>query len=236
MPGGNLKYRYRVLTIGILLLFPVILLFSTLLKNRNYGLVSFLMVILALVPFFLQYEKKKPLAREWIPLVVMAALAAVGRVVFAPLPHFKPISAIIIVTAMVFGAEAGFLTGAISALASNLFFGQGPWTPWQMFAWGLIGFLAGLLSKQNRLNGTWQITLFGLFSGFLYGWIMNVWSAATMLMSQMSFHAFMALYLASLPNDLVHGISTVVFLMLIEKSWTAKLRRVKIKFGIIAGD
>ena len=236
MQRGVLKNKYRGIAALIVMLFPALLFLMTIFHNRNYGLISLIMVLLALIPFFIRYERKKPSAREWIPLVVMAALAAVGRMVFAPLPHFKPISAIIIITAMVFGAEAGFLTGAISALASNLFFGQGPWTPWQMFAWGLIGFLAGWLSKKNGLNKPWKIIVFGLVSGFIYGWIMNIWSAATMLMSRMSVYAFLTLYITSFPVDLIHGISTALFLVLIEKSWTAKLRRVKIKFGISTGE
>ena len=108
----------------------------------------------------------------------MAAIAAVGRAAFAFAPHFKPTSAIIIITAMVFGPEAGFLTGAIAALASNLFFGQGPWTPWQMFAWGLIGFLAGLLSKAGLLKKKWQLVVFGIACGYIYGWILNIWNGA----------------------------------------------------------
>ena len=106
-----------------------------------------------------------------IPLAVMAALAAVGRVAFAPVPFFKPTSAIIIITASVFGPEAGFLTGTMAALASNLFFGQGPWTPWQMFSWGMIGFLSGFLIKKNIINNKTKLYIFGSLTGFIYGWI-----------------------------------------------------------------
>lgn len=215
---------------------PAALVLHTLFDNRNFGLISFVVVTLGLIPFLMRYEQKKPPAREWIPLVVMAAIAAAGRFAFAPIPHFKPVSAIVIITAMVFGAEAGFLTGAMAALSSNLFFGQGPWTPWQMFAWGMVGFAAGILAKRGALSKRRQLCAFGLATGFLYGWIMNVWAASTMMMAEMNWHAFFFLYAASFPLDLLQGVSTVLFLLLLSDSWGAKLRRVQLKFGIRCGQ
>ena len=123
------KHRFKVLALLIVVIFPLSLIMYTLKDGRSYAFISMLFVILSIIPFLMIYEMKKPQAREWIPLAVMAALAAIGRVAFAPVPFVKPTSAIIIITASVFGPEAGFLTGAVSALASNLFFGQGPWTP-----------------------------------------------------------------------------------------------------------
>ncbi len=217
----------------VIFIFPALLLVFTLLGGKNYALTSVVMVILAMVPFLMLYEMKKPQAREWIPLAVMAAIAAVGRAAFAFIPHFKPVSAIIIITAMVFGPEAGFLTGAVSALASNLFFGQGPWTPWQMFAWGLIGFIAGLLSKAGLLKKKWQMFVFGMATGYIYGWILNIWSG-TGFLYELSWKSYLSLCAASFVPDTIHGVSTVVFLWLLSDSWGAKLRRVKTKFGILA--
>ena len=109
-------------------------------------LLGLLFLLASAIPFILVFDKKKPQARELVPIAVMAAIAVVGRTVFEiiPLPNFKPCSAIIIITAVAFGPEAGFLTGALTAFVSNFIFGQGPWTPWQMFTWGLVGFLAGV--------------------------------------------------------------------------------------------
>lgn len=230
-----IKHRFKVLTLLILVVFPISLILFTLYDNRSYALISMLFVILAMVPFLMIYEFKKPQAREWIPLAVMAALAAVGRVAFAPVPFFKPTSAIIIITASVFGAEAGFLTGAISALASNLFFGQGPWTPWQMFSWGIVGFLSGYIIKKNIINNKFKLYVFGAMSGFIFGWIMNIWTA-TGYMYEFSWKAFFALYISSFPTDLVHSIATVVFLKVLYDPWRAKLNRVKLKFGLIDLD
>lgn len=113
------------------------------------------------IPFFLVFEKKKPQARELVPIAVMAALGVVGRTLFSliPLPNFKPVSAIVIITAVAFGPETGFLTGALTGFLSNFIFGQGPWTPWQMFCWGMIGFVAGLLETGafSGVTGTGRI-------------------------------------------------------------------------------
>lgn len=225
-------YRLKVLAFLIIFIFPLTLMLYTLYDNRSYAIISLLFIILAMCPFLMIYEMKKPQAREWIPLAVMAALASVGRFAFAPIPFFKPTSAIIIITASVFGPEAGFLTGAISALASNLFFGQGPWTPWQMFSWGLIGFLSGYFIKKNIINNNFKLYSFGLISGFIFGWIMNLWTV-TGYVQEFSWSAFFAIYASSFPMDLIHGVSTVVFLKFLYKPWKAKLERVKVKFGLI---
>ena len=117
-------------------------------------LLGLLFLIASSIPFILVFDKKKPQAREMVPIAVMAAIAVVGRTVFSiiPLPNFKPCSAVIIITAIAFGPEAGFLTGALTGFVSNFIFGQGPWTPWQMFTWGLVGFLAGILKNAGVLR------------------------------------------------------------------------------------
>lgn len=114
-------------------------------------LLGLLFLLASAIPFILVFDKKKPQARELVPIAVMAAIGVVGRTVFEiiPLPNFKPCSAIIIITAVAFGPEAGFLTGALTGFVSNFIFGQGPWTPWQMFTWGLVGFLAGILKNAG---------------------------------------------------------------------------------------
>ena len=92
-----------------------------------------------MLPFFLVFENRRPQAREVVVIAVMAALAVAGRAAFFMLPQFKPTAAIVIIAGVGLGAEAGFLTGALAGFVSNFFFGQGPWTPWQMFAFGIPG-------------------------------------------------------------------------------------------------
>ena len=118
---------------------------------RKYYLISLVIVLYALLPFFMAFEGRKPEVRELVVLATMIALATAGRAAFFMTPSFKPIIAIVIISAIAFGAEAGFLVGSMTMLVSNFLFGQGPWTPWQMFAMGFIGFLSGILYRLRIL-------------------------------------------------------------------------------------
>ncbi|MDR3544025.1 MAG: ECF transporter S component [Desulfosporosinus sp.] len=225
------KYT-KAVRIMLIILLPLLLVLSTFSGDKNYGLLSVVFVILAMVPFFLRFEKRRPEARELVVIAVMAALAALGRVAFAPIPNFKPTSAIIIITALAFGPEAGFLTGAIAAIASNIFFGQGPWTPWQMFCWGMIGFVAGILRNAGFLKGRLSVSIFGLLSGFAFGWVMNLWFIIGFI-NPITWQAIIATYLSSFWLDFTNAVSTLIFLLVLAKPWLKKLDRIKVKFGLM---
>ena len=109
---------------------------------------SFALLGVALVAGFAWYERSHPTARVLALIATLAALAALGRVAFAPLPNVKPTTDIVLLTGYVLGGAPGFAVGAVAALASNVFFGQGPWTPWQMVGWGAAG-LAGAGSPDS---------------------------------------------------------------------------------------
>lgn len=122
--------RRILFVIGLLV--AVVVLFwigIVLYKDRAYNLISIILMVLACVPFYTAYEKKEGDIRRMVIVATMTALAVVGRFVFAPVPYFKPVTAIVIITAIYLGSEAGFLVGSLSAIISNIFFGQGPWTP-----------------------------------------------------------------------------------------------------------
>ena len=133
----------------LLVLIPGTLYLGTRLTGKMYYLTSTLVILETMLPFFLRFEARKPKARELVLLAVMCALATASRLLIL-IPDFKPITAIVMLTGIALGAEAGFLTGAVSAFASNFFFSQGPWTPWQMMAYGVGGFLAGLLFYRKN--------------------------------------------------------------------------------------
>ena len=120
--------------------------------ERKYYLTSLLLVGLMFVPFVLRFEGRRPQARELVLLATMTALAVAGRAAFYWLPQCKPVCAIVILTAVAFTPEAGFVTGAAAGLISNFFFGQGPWTPWQMLGFGLVGFLGGVLFAGRKVR------------------------------------------------------------------------------------
>jgi len=214
-----------------LLLVPAVLVLCAFGKAEHTALLSLLTVLLALLPFFLRFEHQRPRPRDVMPVVVLAAIATAGRVVFAAFPNVKPVTAIVIVAAVCFGRQSGFLTGALAALASNLFFGQGPWTPWQMYAWGLIGFLAGWLAGHGWLKSLPAVCVFGFFAALFYGLILDSWVAIGGFLSAAQ-ATVLAVYLAGLPHSLVHAVSTAVFLALIYRPWCRKLERIKQKYAI----
>lgn len=242
-----------VLEAAALLAVPVVLGFCAVAGVSQSALLSFLVVIAALAVFFGRFEASVPRLRDIMPNAVLAALAAAGRVLFAPVPDFKPVSAIAIVAGAVFGRRSGFMVGALAALVSNFFFGQGPWTPWQMYAWGMVGYLAGLLARTGAFRGASTVRVagtarprgaslraflhmlplyvFGFVSGPLYGLVLNSWSIIGFYHPQSLAQAALV-YAAALPFDVAHGVSTVVFLAVLYAPWHRKLERVRRKYDL----
>ena len=109
--------------------------------------------LLSIALMLASFESSRPALRQLMPTAVLAAVAAAGRVLFAPIPDVKPVSAIAIVAGAALGRRSGFVVGVMAALLSNFFFGQGPWTPWQMYAWGLVGYVGGLVGYVGGLVG-----------------------------------------------------------------------------------
>lgn len=205
---------------------------SSALKDRHYLLLSLVLLCAALLPLFLRLERRKLEPRELVLLAVLAALAAVSRIPFAALPSVKPVSAFVILSAYVFGAEAGFLIGAVAALVSNLYFGQGPWTPWQMFAWGMVGLTAGWLRSTRWMRTRPGLLLFGFIWGFLFGWIMNIWHLIG-LPDAFSWGLVAVVYGQSFYFDLAHALSNVVFLSILAGGWIKVLERFRKKYGLL---
>lgn len=219
--------------LGIALPFAVIpmlvALFSIGPVRRHYALASLLVTLAALVLFSCGFERRKTGTRRLILVAVMTALSVVGRFVFSVIPGFKPITAIVVITAIYIGSEAGFLTGALSAVISNFYFGQGPWTPFQMLSWGMIGLLAGLLARPLKRSRI-LLSAYGVIAGVLFSFIMDVW---TVVWYNGAFNS--ALYTASLaaalPYTVMYAVSNVIFLNLLARPFGEKLARVKTKYG-----
>jgi len=205
------------------------------LHDRKYQIISILLAFLACVPFFISFEMREPNVREMVVLAVMTALSVAGRFLFAMVPGFKPVTAIVVITAIHFGPQAGFLTGALSAVLSNIYFGQGPWTPFQMFVWGLLGLLAGLLAKHGWLQSRLALSLYGILAGAAFSLLMDGWTVLAMdgtfapmryLVAVSSSFFFMAIY----------AVSNVVFLLTLSEPIGEKLERIKIKYGLMDTD
>ena len=203
------------------------------LGDRKYLFISIMLLLYAMIIVAVRFEGRRPKAREIVTLAALAALAAAGRAVFYMLPGIKPVAAIVIIVGVSFGGETGFLTGALSMLVSDFLFGQGPWTPWQMFAMGLIGLLAGLLfhNRPERQKKT-RLCLYGFLAViFLYGGIMNP-ASLLIYSTEISWQSLLAIYISGLPMDLLHAGGTVVFLWLGGGVMLEKLDRIHVKYGI----
>ncbi len=210
---------------------PVALVLCMVYQVEQTALLSLVMVLACLLIFFAGFENVRPRLRDTMPIAVLAALAAAGRILFAPIPGFKPVSAIAIIAGAAFGRRSGFLVGALAALVSNFFFGQGLWTPWQMYGWGLVGYLGGLLAQTGLLQKEWVLVVYGFLSGLIYGLVLNLWSIIGFYHPETLAQAAL-IYAAALPFDCIHGVATVVFLLALYTSWQRKLVRVKRKFAL----
>ncbi len=210
------------------------------LGGRSYYLVSVLLVMYAMIPFFAAFELRRPQAREVVVLAVMCALAVASRVAFIWVPHFKPMAAVVMLAGIAFGARSGFLVGAVSALASGLVFGLGPWTPWQMLAFGAGGGLMGLLADVGvvpRAKLSPRVLVAVSAGGFLLvvllvGPILDTCTLFTM-MGAVTPAAAVAVYMAGLPVNLIHGTATLATLLLVGNPLLGKLARVQVKYGLL---
>ena len=223
--------QHKISAVLLFLLVPAAMIACILLQSPQTALLSTLILLAALTPFFLAFERQKPRPRDFMPVVVLTALSVTGRLLFAALPNFKPVSAIVILAGVCFGRQSGFLTGALSALVSNLFFGQGPWTPWQMYAWGLMGYVAGALASTKLFRRPWVVLLYGFLASFGYGFLMNSWMLFSFV-HPVTWQAALATYGAALAFDAAHAVSTVAFLSVTLLPWQKELRRIRQKYGV----
>ena len=222
--------KFFIYTISLILIPLTVVLGTVLFGSKAFVWLIVLTALLSCVPFFLSFESEKN-TRKVVLLAVMVALSVAGRFVFAPVQFFKPVAAMVILSGMYFGAEFGFLTGALSAVVSDFYFGQGPWTPFQMFSWGLIGLIAGLLCNpliKNKL----VLILYGAFSGILFSLIMDVWTALSIDGGEFNPARFIAAVGTSLPIIAIYAVSNVIFLLILSPLFKKKIERIKVKYGI----
>jgi len=199
---------------------------SWILKGKYYLPVAMLGALLSFLLFVAGFEKKRTGTRRIVIVSVMTALCFIGRF----LPFLKPMTAITIITAIYLGRESGFLTGALSALLSNFYFGQGPWTIFQMMTWGLLGWLAGILAEPLKRHRS-LLLVYGVTAGILYSFCMDIW---TVLWYAGEFDStlYASALVTAIPYTLSYILSNLIFLTLLEKPIGEKLERIRIKYGI----
>ena len=232
----KLSKRTLVAAVLIVLCIPVTIFAGIMyLGNQHYNVTALLVLLECMLPFFLVFESRKPKARELVVIAVLCAIGVAGRSAFFMLPQFKPVMALVIIAGVAFGGETGFLVGAVTMLASNVLFSQGPWTPWQMFSMGIIGFLAGILFRKGLLRRSrGSLATFGALAAVLiYGGIMNPASALMYSSQNLNWEVIMAYYVSGLPMDLIHAAATVIFLLIAAEPMLEKLDRIKVKYGLV---
>ncbi|MFB9972704.1 ECF transporter S component [Allobacillus sp. SKP2-8] len=220
------------LIIATATVFIMLIVMYAVFNYHNYLLLSLGIIGGIMMLFFIRFEIKTVKTREIVILALLSAIGAVARVPFAGLPSVQPTSFVIITVGLVFGAESGFLVGALAALVSNMFLGQGPWTPWQMFAWGTMGMSAGLLRQFAGMGNLWVLNTFGFIWGFIFGWMMNLWIVFSN-MQNFTWEFLVGIYVSSFYHDLAHAISNIVFISLFSMSWIRILNRFKKKHGLL---
>ncbi len=232
----KLSKRTLVATALILLCVPLTIFAGVMyLGNQHYNVTALLVLAECMLPFFLVFERRRPKARELVTIAVLCAIGVAGRSAFFMLPQFKPVIALTIIAGVAFGGETGFLVGAVTMLTSNVLFSQGPWTPWQMFSMGIIGFLAGILFRKGLLRRSrGSLAVFGAFAAvIIYGGIMNPASAIMYSSASLNWDVILAYYVSGLPMDLIHAAATVIFLLIAAEPMLEKLDRIKVKYGLV---
>lgn len=234
--GSERRGTGTALEVALLLAVPVVMGIALVAGFAQTGVLMLAVVVLVLALFFAGYERRRPALRQIMPTLTLAALAAAGRILFAPIPDFKPLSAIAIIAGAALGPRCGFMVGALAALTSNFFFGQGLWSPWQMYAWGMVGYLGGVAAERGafeRPDGSCRrgaLVVFGMLSALLYGLVINAYGVLGFV-RPLTWPGALAYTAASLPFDLMHGVATAVFLAVLYGPWTRRIGRVVRKYG-----
>ena len=216
-----------------LVLIPATLFLGSRMSGRWYYFTSTLIIMEILIPFFLCFESRKPQARELVVLAVLCSLAVASRVAI-PLPNFKPIFAVIMISGIAFGPQSGFLVGAVSAFASNFFASQGPWTPWQMMAYGAAGLMAGVLFYRTRIPRK-PVVLAGI--GFLVqisvvGILLDCSTIFTSL-TVLKWSSVLFILAQGFPVNVSHSICTAITMLLFSNTLLQILTRIQRKYGMM---
>lgn len=198
----------------------------------SWTVASLLLLALALAAGFAWYERTRPSARLVALLATLAALGIAGRIAFAAVPNVKPTTDVVLIAGYALGGAPGFVVGAVCALASNLFFGQGSHTPWQMLAWGTVGVFGAVLARAfGRRLGRWSLAVAGAVAAFGFGAITNVGSWIT-LSGSADAGSLGAYYATGLPFDAAHAAGNVAFALAFGPALAAAIARFRLRFEV----
>jgi energy-coupling factor transport system substrate-specific component len=198
----------------------------------SWPAISAAVLVIALAAGFAWYERGHPSARVLALVGTLAALAVLGRIAFAPLPNVKPTTDIILISGYVLGGAPGFVVGAVSALVSNFFFGQGPWTPWQMAAWGGVGIGGAVLARvAGRRLGRLPLALACAIAGLAYGLVLDVSTWVNFTGAETS-GSFGAVLVTAAPFDAAHAIGNFLFCLAFGPALVRAVARFRDRFQV----
>ena len=225
--------RIISLIIYFLIIPAIICLGLVLLDKKLYNLIALLVVVIAMIPFFISFEKKKTSLEKIVLIAAFTAVTSLSRIIFniVPLlPGFNPTAAIIILIGISFGKDTGFMVGALTALISNNYISHGPWTPFQMFSWGIIGYFAGVftsLLKNNKLS----LLIFGIISGLLYSVLMDIYTVL-FYDNAFTFKRMFVVMGLSIPFTITYMVANFLFLLLFSYLFLERMERIVQKYEI----
>lgn len=203
-------------------------------ESVNFYITSVAILVLSMLPFFIDFEYKKVTSKELTLIATFVAIAVVSRMAFYLIPQVKPIGAVVLVSGVCLGAKRGYIIGAFSAFVSNFMFGQGFWTPFQMVAMGMIGLVAGLVFKKvktTRIN----LAIVGFVLAFLvYGLIVDMSTIISVYGNKITLQGIASIYASGAPFSAVFGLSTALFLLFFGNAFISKVDRVNKKYGLLS--
>jgi energy-coupling factor transport system substrate-specific component len=200
----------------------------------NSGFVMLVVGIALLLAGYLTLPRTLS-SREIAVVASLGALSAAGRVAFAAVPSVQPSTVLVIVSGWVLGPSAGFVVGGTTALVSNVFLGQGPWTVWQMLSWAFIGMAAGWLGSLPAKRPVRRIVVFSVISGFAFGWAMDVWFWLSFVYPHTVASLLLALG-AGLWMDVMHAVGNAAFAIVFAGRAVELLRRFKARMHVTYVD
>lgn len=211
----------------------LVLMILTLQKDiqNSFALLSTLGVLGILFLSYFYFEKSMLGTKEIAVIATLSAFTALSRIAFAPIPNVKPVTFLVALSGFVFGPYEGFLIGSTSAFLSNIFFGQGPWTPWQMFSWGLVGIISGIWGRKGKRVSALKFSIICFIYGFMFDWIMNFWYVLGFV-KPITIRSVIMAYLSGLTFDILHGGGSFIFSIIFYDSFIDVLLRYKRRLDI----
>lgn len=211
----------------------LVLMILTLQKDiqNSFALLSTLGVLGILFLSYFYFEKSMLGTKEIAVIATLSAFTAISRIAFAPIPNVKPVTFLVALSGFVFGPYEGFLIGSTSAFLSNIFFGQGPWTPWQMFSWGLVGIISGIWGRKGKRVSALKFSIICFIYGFMFDWIMNFWYVLGFV-KPITIQSVIMAYMSGLTFDILHGGGSFIFSIIFYDSFIDVLLRYKRRLDI----